>query len=362
MKNVLLILTLLFLLAQCKSGKESIVEKKESDFGTGSKLIVIMDTDADLYVDDKKVASLKAGNKWQSDINPGSHKIAVVKGNDTWRHQVATKSGEENTLQVFFTEAMEGSIKLVNEIAEQMVLVDGGVFEMGKENAEFDEKPVHKVKVNDFYLAKYELSNRLYCIFLNENWNQNEGTVDWVDLNSKDVQIEFTNGRFRPKEGFENHAVLEISWYGAHAFCAWLSKKSGLTYRLPYEAEWEYAARGGKYAKGYTFSGGNDIGNVAWYYYNSDYKTHPVGTKRPNELGIHDMSGGVWEWCTDWYAEDYYSKSPYDNPKGAESGDYKVLRGGCWGVGMGLCGVEVRDGSPPEDRDSHYGFRLARSK
>jgi formylglycine-generating enzyme required for sulfatase activity len=153
--------------------------------------------------------------------------------------------------------------------------------------------------------------------------------------------------------------VEMVSWADVQDFITKLNAQTGLTYRLPTEAEWEYAARGGAQSKGYLYSGGNTIGNVAWYYDNSDSKTHKVGTKAPNELGIYDMSGNVWEWCSDWYGT--YSSSAQTNPTGPSSGEYRVGRGGCWSYGASDCRVSDRYINGPYRRYNYLGFRLVRS-
>ncbi len=132
-------------------------------------------------------------------------------------------------------------------------------------------------------------------------------------------------------------------------------------YRLPTEAEWEYAARGGNQSQGYTYSGGNNLDDVAWYGYNSGSVTHEVGTKQPNELGIYDMSGNVWEWCNDWYDGNYYSNSPIYNPKGPSSGSRRVRRGGGWSREPNCCRVADRDYDFPTSSYGDLGFRIARS-
>jgi len=171
--------------------------------------------------------------------------------------------------------------------------------------------------------------------------------------------------------------VETVSWYDAVAFCNVLSTKEGLQtvyfingrdvsadftrngWRLPTEAEWEYAARGGSASKGYTYSGGSDVGTVAWYDGNSGSKTHAVGTKAPNELGLHDMSGNVWEWCNDWYGS--YIKGSQANPLGAASGSNRVLRGGFWSSDASFITVAYRDSTGPDARAGGIGFRLLRT-
>ena len=234
---------------------------------------------------------------------------------------------------------------------------------MGSSSGESDESPVHKVTLNSFSMSKYEITNKQYCAFLNEQGNESEGGVEWIDLevswNNEKCRIYERSGRFYVESGYEDHAVIYVSWYGARAYCTWLSKKIGKEVRLPTEAEWEYAARGGKKSRGYTYSGSNTVGEVAWYGNNSRLEVHKVGGKSPNELGLYDMSGNVWEWCSDWYDEDYYSSSPSRNPKGPSLGDYKVLRGGSWRGLASDCRVANRNSDYPDYRVSSRGFRVA---
>lgn len=155
----------------------------------------------------------------------------------------------------------------------------------------------------------------------------------------------------------DNLPVESVSYEDVKTFITKLNEKTGKTFRLPTEAEWEYAARGGKKSKGYKYSGSNNIDDVAWYYGNSNNKTHPVKTKRPNELGIYDMSGNVWEWCSDNYGA--YSSSSQTNPTGPSSGSYRVDRGGSWHYNAGSCRVSTRFFSNPSDGYYYLGFRLA---
>ena len=236
---------------------------------------------------------------------------------------------------------------------------------MGSSSGDSDESPVHKVTLDAFSMSKYEITNKQYCAFLNEQGNESEGGREWINLagsyNGEKCRIYKRFGRFYVKSGYEGHAVIYVSWYGARAYCTWLSKKIGKEVRLPTEAEWEYAARGGKKSRGYTYSGSDSIGEVAWYDVNDDNSVlvQKVGGKSPNELGLYDMTGNVWEWCSDWYDEDYYSSSPSRNPKGSSLGNSKVLRGGSWYTDASFCRVAFRYSYDPDRRDYRYGFRVA---
>jgi formylglycine-generating enzyme required for sulfatase activity len=240
-----------------------------------------------------------------------------------------------------------------------MVFVKGGTFTMGSmENS--DEKPEHKVSVSDFKISKYEITNEQFCEFLNERGNQTEGDVAWLDIEDEDCLIKKSGVKFVPKSGKNKHPVIEVTWYGARAYCKWAGG------RLPTEAEWEYAARGGKGETGYKYAGSDNISVVAWYTKNAydkgedspDYGTHQVGTKKANELGIYDMSGNVWEWCSDWYDSDYYSISPKQNPQGSKKGSYRVYRGGSWYNSASSCRVAIRSNRSPAYSNFNIGFRL----
>jgi len=235
----------------------------------------------------------------------------------------------------------------------EMFFVQGGTFMMGSNDGSSDEKPVHKVYVSDFYMDKYEVTNAQFCQFLNEKGNQTEGGREWLDLKSEYCKIVKQGNRYVPVSGYDNHPVIMVSWYGANAYARWAGK------RLPTEAEWEYAARGGNKSRGYKYSGSNNADAVAWYSNNSGGQTHPIGTKQPNELGLYDMSGNVWEWCADWYDSGYYGKSPYENPLGPASGQYRVLRGGSWGSDANLR-CSRRYYNDPYSRLNYFGFRLVR--
>ena len=198
--------------------------------------------------------------------------------------------------------------KFVNQINEQMVLVQGDTFLMGRDGYLDSERPVHKVYVNTFSISKYLITQKQFATFVKaakyrtdaertdtgytciDKWEPHKG-LNW----KYDV-----NGKKRLKEQ-NNHPAIYITWNDAVSFCKWLSGISGKHFRIPTDAEWEYAARGGKQSHGYLFSGSDSINEVAWNGLNSKHQTHPVGLLKPNELGIYDMSGEVWEWCLDWY-------------------------------------------------------------
>jgi len=238
----------------------------------------------------------------------------------------------------------------------QTVLVNGGTFQMGSPSGtgESEEHPQHSVTVSSFRISKYEITNQQYADFMNAIGANSDGSyngTEYLDMGSSSCQIDYTGGQFVPQSGKENYPVIEVSWYGAKAYAEHYGG------RLPTEAEWEFAARGGNSSNGYTYSGSDNIDDVAWYYDNSGGGTHTVGTKNANELGIYDMSGNVWEWCNDWYDYDYYSNSPSTDPQGPSTGYYRVVRGGGWNVIAYGCRVALRIYGNPAGTYTDSGFR-----
>jgi formylglycine-generating enzyme required for sulfatase activity len=209
--------------------------------------------------------------------------------------------------------------------AEDPMRIPAGSFSMGSPDGEPNERPVHTVQVDSFYLDRYLITNADYAHFLNLFGNQKEGGEKWLDnegpVASFLCNIQKKNGVYIPKRGYENHPVVKVSWYGARAYARWLGK------RLPTEAEWERAARGNLEGKKYVYGDtiGIDQANVGGF-----HATTPVGSYPPNGFGLYDMVANVWQWCSDWYDPEYYSRSPDRNPQGPQSGSEKVLRGGSW--------------------------------
>jgi formylglycine-generating enzyme required for sulfatase activity/predicted Ser/Thr protein kinase len=250
-------------------------------------------------------------------------------------------------------------------IEPEMVFVEGGTFNMGSENGFDSEKPVHQVTLSDFYLGKYEVTVAEFRVFVNNTGYK-------TDAENGDGSFILANGEWGQKAGInwrhdtkgetaqDNHPVIHVNWNDAKAYCDWLSKKSGKTYRLPTEAEWEFGARGGKQSKGFEYAGSNNLGDVGWHSGNSGNKTHAVGEKLPNELGLYDMSGNVLECCSDWYEE--YPSGSQTNPTGPTSGLFRVVRGGSWDDYPQHCRVAYRGDLTPDNRCSFLGFRLARTK
>ena len=223
----------------------------------------------------------------------------------------------------------------VNGVQFTMVAVEGGTFTMGAtseqgSDARDNEKPAHKVTLSDYYIGQTEVTQALWKAVMGGNPSFSKG---------------------------DNLPVEQVSWDDCQVFIQKLNQLTGKQFRLPTEAEWEYAARGGRKSRGYKYAGGNNIGLVAWYEDNSGNETHPVGTKQANELGIYDMSGNVWEWCSDWDGD--YQSSSQSDPQGPSSGFSRVCRGGCCYYGARYCRVSYRNGGTPGSCINNLGLRLS---
>ena len=232
----------------------------------------------------------------------------------------------------------------VGTVSFKMKYVDGGTYWMGAQSinvggqnydgdAEDSESPVHSVTISTFYMGETEVTQELWQAVMGSNPSNFSGT---------------------------NLPVEQVSWNDCQEFIHKLNQLKNSNFRLPTEAEWEYAARGGNQSHGYKYAGSNTIGNVAWYTGNSNSQTHPVGTKAPNELGLYDMSGNVYEWCNDYF--DNYSSGSQTNPQGPSSGSSRSLRGGSWNLYQGCCRVSFRGHTSPSNKNRSIGFRLVLSQ
>ena len=251
------------------------------------------------------------------------------------KHKSQSKPTKGGTVKRVTTKASYSNDTLtVNGIKYNMVWVEGGTFRMGatsEQGSEIsDEKPVHSVTLSGYYIGKTEVTQALWQAVMGSNPSYFEGD---------DLPVE------------------QVSWDDCQEFIRKLNSLTGQNFRLPTEAEWEFACRGGNNSRGYKYSGSNYIDNVAWYDGNSGDKTHPVATKSPNELGIYDMSGNVWEWCADWYGD--YSSGRQTNPKGPYGGSGRVNRGGSWYNFARNCRSSIRIDDYPTYRDDLLGLRLA---
>jgi formylglycine-generating enzyme required for sulfatase activity len=233
----------------------------------------------------------------------------------------------QETVQKSLTETL-------NDLNFDMIAIKGGTFEMG--STKYDpEKPIHTVTISDFRIGKTEVTQAQWVAVMGSNPSKFKG---------------------------DNLPVEAVSWDDIQVFINKLNTRTGKTYRLPTEAEWEYAAGGGEINRseyaGTDSESESNLGNYAWSRDNDNDTTHPVGTKQPNQLGLYDMSGNVWEWCSDWYGSYYYANSPQNNPKGPSNGLRRVLRGGGWGYSVSICRVSYRYSYIPDSRDYDCGFRL----
>jgi len=321
----------------------------------------------------------------KSTYNVEGYKISRKVGTGTWQEDIATVNANVlewtdntvNSIQNYeykvraYFQSHQSDYSNINIYNYYFVYVQGSTFQMGSTSGDSDEQPVHSVTLSSFYIGKYEVTQGEWQAVIGSN----------------------------PASGYgvgANYPVYDVNWYGVLVYCNKRSIQEGLTpcyakggdtnpnnwgtiptssnsewsaitcnwsangYRLPSEAEWEFAARGGNQSQGYTYSGSNAIDNVAWNYSNSDNSTHTVGTKAPNELGIYDMSGNVWEWCWDWYGS--YTSSAQTNPHGAMYGSRRVGRGGSWHYGDSYCRVAYRVSyGYPDISGSLIGFRLSRT-
>ena len=225
----------------------------------------------------------------------------------------------------------------IGNVRFEMVRVEGGTFTMGATSeqgseAYDDEKPAHQVTLSSYSIGKTEVTQALWQAVMGSNPSYFKGS---------------------------NLPVEQVSWEDCQTFIRKLNALTGKNFRLPTEAEWEFAARGGINSRGYKYSGSNTLRNVAWYYDNSSGKTDPVATKAPNELGIYDMSGNVYEWCNDWYSSSYYTSESQTNPTGPNSGSARMCRGGSWLTNARYCRVSFRFSYDPTHRSGHLGLRLA---
>jgi formylglycine-generating enzyme required for sulfatase activity len=310
---------------------------------------------SDVYVDGVKVGQ---SPRVFNGVLVGNHNVEIRKsGYATSRQTVTISEGQTASISGSLTSTASSSsanalsssgsslsgntitIPVKNGINIEMVKVEAGSFNMGAtsemENPNEDEKPVHRVTLtNNYYVGKYEVTQALWQAVMGSNPSNFKGDALPVE---------------------------QVSWNDCQDFISKLNAMTGKRFRLPTEAEWEYAARGGKKSRGYQYSGSNTLDDVAWYGDNSGSKTHAVGTKQPNELGIYDMTGNVWEWCQD--SSGSYSSSPQTNPIGAVSGAGRVYRGGSWGNSAGFCcRTSYRGFCIPDNRRYSMGLRLVLSE
>ena len=258
--------------------------------------------------------------------------------NETRNDSVINRSIDSttSTFDYYSTDYISNQSFTLNGVSFTMIGVQGGIFTMGATSdqgidSDSDEKPAHKVAISSFLIGQTEVTQELWDVVMGSSSSTFKGSKKPVE---------------------------KVSWDDCQVFLKKLNWLTGKNFRLPTEAEWEYSARGGNISQGYKYSGSNNVNDVAWHYSNSGKTTHDVGQKKPNELGIYDMSGNVWEWCQDWYAS--YSSSTQTNPHGAFSGSERVIRGGSWGNdGVVCCRVSSRYRCAPGGHIYYLGLRLA---
>ena len=267
---------------------------------------------------------------YSGSLSFGNHTLQIKQGDKKAEKAVSiAQSGGETSFSLSF--GPQSFTEPLNGASIEMVAIKGGTFQMGSNEGD-DEKPIHSVTVSDFSIGKTEVTQAQWVAIMGSNPSSFKG---------------------------DNLPVEQVSWDDVQVFLGKLNVKTGKTYRLPTEAEWEYAARGGKDSQGYTYSGSNTIADVAEYDGNNNKSTKPVAGRKPNELGLYDMSGNVWEWCSDWYGENYYASLLQNNPQGPSTGSNRVFRGGSWPDHASYCRVAIRGLVTPYYRSYNLGFRLA---
>ncbi|EHP44942.1 hypothetical protein HMPREF9449_03103 [Odoribacter laneus YIT 12061] len=325
---------------------------------SGRSVTLQTDREGDiLYVDGKRMGV----SPQKLELSYGVHTIRAERGEQHTEKQLeVTETGGESVVTLGFgllsqirwsSSVTPKQKEILSRLVGNMVQVEGGRFQMGAtseqgSDAYGSEKSVHEVTLSDYYIGKYEVRQSEWEAVMGSNPSYFKGD---------DLPVE------------------RVSWKDCHKFIRRLNALTGLSFKLPTEAQWEYAARGGRLSKGYKYSGSNNLGEVGWYWENSGdrvltgkwdsnkvvknhCRTHRVGEKQPNELGLYDMSGNVWEWCEDWYGS--YSVTSQRDPSGATSGSLRVDRGGCWNSGAMFCRVSNRFSGTPGIRYSDLGFRL----
>lgn len=289
---------------------------------------------ADIYIDNQKVAT----TRYEGNLAYGDHTIYATQAGEKTDVRTLNVSMGSGALQAINLAFMKAKTFTVNGVQFTMMPVEAGTFTMGAtpemKNPWNNEKPTHQVTLtNNYYIGQTEVTQALWKAVMGRKPSRFKG---------------------------DNRPVEQVSWKDCQKFITKLNSLTGQKFRLPTEAEWEYAARGGKKSKGYQYSGSNNLDEVAWYGDNSSSHTHDVATKQPNELGVYDMSGNVWEWCQDWKGS--YSSTSQTNPTGATGVLRRVCRGGSWNFGARSCRSSIRYGYSPNDAYDTLGLRLVLSE
>jgi len=326
--EALTLLTLLSFLAAHTSAQTVRVVTAEQQ---GQQVVVSYELQTDAPCEVTLHVSLDQGKTWSDALAQCSG--SVGKNISSGQHSITWNVLAERT--ELWGDGIRFRVKANGKksFEPEMVFVEGGTFMMGSNSGDADEKPVHEVTLSSFSIGKYEVTQAQWQAVMGDNPSYFKGC--------------------------ENCPVEMVSWNDIQGYIQKLNAQTGKQYRLPTEAEWEYAARGGNKSRNLTYSGSDPINPVSWYSGNSKDKTHPVGSKQSNELGIYDMSGNVWEWCNDLY--DDYSADRETNPKGPTSGMYRLIRGGCWNYAASYCRSADRSRGMPGIKKFENGFRLVLS-
>jgi len=326
-----------------------------------------------LTITDVQIDLFKAGTKKEtivsSTTNDGSYKWTVLKSlADGTDYKVKVSCAANTSISDM---SPKFQIKSAESISIDWINIPAGSFEMGDnfDEGDSDEKPVHTVYLDAFYISKYEITHEQYIQFLNAVGVNSDGTYNGkvlVDMADTDCAIGYSNGQFYFKgsstASTKNTPVFEITWNGGKEFCKWLSNKKGKDIDLPTEAQWEKAARGTDQRR---YPWGNSSPNCSTVNYNKcQGKVMPVGSypSGKSPYGVHDMAGNVWEWCQDWYDENYYTSSPTNNPQGPSSGSERVLRGSSWNRGAASIRSANRGKNSPSFSSNYIGLRICRKK
>ncbi len=298
----------------------------------GNNIEISYDLKSDAPCDVFSYVSFNSGKKWEGPLTNVKGDIGdfVLEGKKRFEWEVL------KTREDFVGSEIQFKVvaKKVDVYHPKMVKVEGGIFEMGSSEGEQDEMPIHQVEVSSFEIGKYEVTQYEWRVIMGSNPSYHNNC--------------------------DNCPVESVSWYEIQSFLNRLYELTGDIYRLPTEAEWEYAAKGGIHTKGYVYSGSNLPNEVSWFGENSNGNSHPVGELLPNELGLFDMSGNAQERCWDWVSE--YKTGVLENPTGPKSGRYKSIKGGSWADLVTLSRVSDRDGDEPISNGFDYGFRMVKSK
>lgn len=319
-------------------------------------LDVMVDVKSEVYINDSMVGTVAVGKALRFTVDEQTPIITIK--------SLESNQVREKLLDLTTEEALELDFKLIDydsQDFDEEIYVQGGAFHMG-EDAEKYNTHGHDVEVTSFYIDRYEVTVGQFKKFVDET-----GYI--TDAEQKGYIYIFTNGNWDKRPGLNwkydengnlrkaseyNYPVIYVSYNDAVAYANWVGK------RLPTEAEWEYAASGGKYTDGCLYAGSDVAREVGWFKYNSKGYVHMGGQLFPNELGLYDMSGNLYEWCSDWYGDTYYQNSELKDPKGPAEGTAKVRRGGCWASDEAKLGVKSRLQQEPSAAYNFIGFRLVR--